>query len=323
MLTRRQAALVGLTGFAARDGWAQPAFPSRPITLVMPFAAGGGSDFVSRVVAAGLSARLRQPITIDNRGGAGGNIGFAAGARAAPDGYTLTTLTQNIAANPHLYANMPFDPLKDFHPLSIMTEVSSVMIVRSSLPIRSVPELIAYAQANPGKLSAGNGGLGGQTHLTIAYLCSLAGIDITQVSYRGEGPVLNDLLGGQLGLTVQGFGGLDIKEHLLSGALRAIAVTSAQRSPLLPDVPTVAESLPGFVIVGWYGLAAPAATPAHITGLLGDALRATLREPEISTRLSERGLRVVANDSNAFMAIIRADHERYGKLIAGAGIKPQ
>jgi tripartite-type tricarboxylate transporter receptor subunit TctC len=314
---------AGCATLATGAAPAQQVYPSRPINLIMPFAAGGGSDFVSRVVAARLSARLGQPITVDNRGGAGGNIGFAAGARAAPDGYTLTTLTQNITVNPHIYRDMPLDPLRDFQPLSIMTEVASVIVVNARLPIRTIPELIAYAKERPGKLNAGNGGLGGQTHLTIELLCRQAGIEITQVSYRGEGPVLNDVLSGQLGMTVQGFGGLDIEGYLRSGTLRAIAVTSARRAPLLPDVPTVGESVPGFVIVGWYGLAVPAATPAPIVQRLGDELRAALRDPEVGTRLTQRGLPVVANGSEEFMAIIRADYENYRKLIADAGIGPQ
>jgi tripartite-type tricarboxylate transporter receptor subunit TctC len=323
MLTRRGVMAAGCATLATGTARAQQVYPSRPINLIMPFAAGGGSDFVSRVVAARLSARLGQPITVDNRGGAGGNIGFAAGARAAPDGYTLTTLTQNITVNPHIYREMPLDPLRDFQPLSIMTEVASVIVVNARLPIRTIPELIAYAKERPGKLNAGNGGLGGQTHLTIELLCRQAGIEITQVSYRGEGPVLNDVLSGQLGMTVQGFGGLDIEGHLRSGTLRAIAVTSARRAPLLPDVPTVGESVPGFVIVGWYGLAVPAATPAPIVQRLGDELRAALRDPEVEARLTQRGLPVVANSSEEFMAIIRADYEKYRKLIADAGIRPQ
>jgi tripartite-type tricarboxylate transporter receptor subunit TctC len=323
MITRRHALVSGAAVLAARGAAAQGAFPNRPITLIMPFAAGGGSDFVTRVVAQGLSARLGQPITVENRGGAGGNIGFAAGARAAPDGYTMVTLTQNITVNPHIYKDMPFDPLKDFAPLSIMTEVASVLVVRSALPVRSVPELIAYGKANPARLNAGNGGLGGQTHLTLELLARQAGIEINQVSYRGEGPVLNDMLGGQLDLTVQGLGGLDIASHLQSGALRALAVTSSRRSPLLPEVPTVAESIPGFVVVGWYGLAVPAATPAPIVRMLGDALRATLQAPEVSQRLTSRGLPVVANTGEEFTAVIRADHQKYGKLTADAGISPQ
>jgi tripartite-type tricarboxylate transporter receptor subunit TctC len=325
MIGRRQLAALGAAALAAsgRRAAAQPAWPSRPITLVMPFAAGGGSDFVSRIVAQGLSARLGQPIAVDNRGGAGGNIGFAAGARAAPDGYTLTTITQNITVNPHMYRDMPFDPVRDFQPVTVMTEVGSVLVVSSRIPVRTLPELIEYARANPRALTAGNGGIGGQAMLSIALLASMAGIEITQVTYRGEGPVMNDLLAGQVQLTVQGFGGLDIEGHLRSGALRAIAVTSERRSPLLPDVPTIAETIPGFRIVGWYGIAVPASTPRPILQRLHDEIRAVLAEPEVARRLTARGLVLGDHTPEAFAAVIRDDLERYRQIIVAAGIQPQ
>jgi tripartite-type tricarboxylate transporter receptor subunit TctC len=324
MIGRRQLAALGAAALAVpgQRAAAQPAWPSRPITLIMPFAAGGGSDFVSRLVAQGLSARLGQPIAVENRGGAGGNIGFAAGARAAPDGYTLTTITQNITVNPHMYRDLPFDPVQDFQPVTIMTEVGSVLVVNARLPVRTLPELIDYARANPRAVTAGNGGIGGQAMLSIELLASMAGIEITQVTYRGEGPVMNDLLAGQVQLTVQGFGGLDIEGHLRSGALRAIAVTSGRRSPLLPDVPTIAETVPGFRIVGWYGIAVPPRTPQPIVQRLHDEIRAVLAEPEVAQRLTSRGLVLGKHTPEAFAAVIRADLERYGQIIGAAGIRP-
>jgi tripartite-type tricarboxylate transporter receptor subunit TctC len=324
MVTRRQfataAAAAALGGSRAA---AQGAWPNRPITVIMPFAAGGGSDFVTRVVMQRLSARLGQPITVDNRGGAGGNIGFAAGARAAPDGYTLTTVTQNITVNPHMYRDMPFDPVRDFQPVTILTEVGSALVVNARVPVRDVRELIAYARANPSGITGGNGGIGGQAQLSMDLLASMAGIQITQATYRGEGPVMNDLLANQVQITVQGFGGLDIDSHLRSGALRAIAVTSDIRSPALPEVPTIAETLPGFRIVGWYGIAVPAATPRPIVQRLHDEIRAVLAEPETAARLTSRGLVVGNHTPEEFSAVIRADLERYRQIIASAGIQPQ
>ena len=324
MLTRRQLAAGAATLLAApRMASAQAPWPNRPLTLVNAFAAGGGSDFVTRIVAQRLAVRLGQPVTVENRGGAGGNIGFAAGARAAADGYTITNTTQNITVNPFMYREMPFDPVRDFQHVTIMTEVGSVLVVNSRVPARTLPELIEYAKTNPRGLTAGNGGIGGQAMLTIELLASMAGIRIEQATYRGEGPVMNDLLAGQVQLTVQGFGGLDIEGHLRSGALRAIAVTSDRRSPLLPDVPTIAETLPGFRIVGWYGLSVPAATPRPIVQRLHDETRAVLAEPEVAQRLTSRGLVLGNHTPEQFTQVVRDDLERYRQVIAGAGIQPQ
>jgi tripartite-type tricarboxylate transporter receptor subunit TctC len=324
MLTRRQIAAGAATLLAVpRMASAQAPWPNRPLTLVNAFAAGGGSDFVTRIVAQRLAVRLGQPVTVENRGGAGGNIGFAAGARAAADGYTITNTTQNITVNPYMYREMPFDPVRDFQHVTIMTEVGSVLVVNSRVPARTLPELIEYAKTNPRGLTAGNGGIGGQAMLTIELLASMAGIRIEQATYRGEGPVMNDLLAGQVQLTVQGFGGLDIEGHLRSGALRAIAVTSDRRSPLLPDVPTIAETLPGFRIVGWYGLSVPAATPRPIVQRLHDETRAVLAEPEVAQRLTSRGLVLGSHTPEQFTQVVRDDLERYRQIIAGAGIQPQ
>lgn len=324
MLRRRQLAAGAATLLAApRMASAQAPWPNRPLTLVNAFAAGGGSDFVTRIVAQRLAVRLGQPVTVENRGGAGGNIGFAAGARAAADGYTITNTTQNITVNPYMYREMPFDPVRDFQHVTIMTEVGSVLVVNSRVPARTLSELIEYAKTNPRGLTAGNGGIGGQAMLTIELLASMAGIRIEQATYRGEGPVMNDLLAGQVQLTVQGFGGLDIEGHLRSGALRAIAVTSDRRSPLLPDVPTIAETLPGFRIVGWYGLSVPAATPRPIVQRLHDETRAVLAEPEVAQRLTSRGLVLGNHTPEQFTQVVRDDLERYRQIIAGAGIQPQ
>jgi tripartite-type tricarboxylate transporter receptor subunit TctC len=198
-----------------------------------------------------------------------------------------------------------------------------VLVVNSRVPARTLPELIEYARTNPRGLTAGNGGIGGQAMLSIELLASMAGIRIEQATYRGEGPVMNDLLAGQVQLTVQGFGGLDIEGHLRSGALRAIAVTSDRRSPLLPDVPTIAETLPGFRIVGWYGLSLPAATPRPIVQRLHDETRAVLAEPEVAQRLTSRGLVLGNHTPEQFTQVVRDDLERYRRIIAGAGIQPQ
>jgi tripartite-type tricarboxylate transporter receptor subunit TctC len=325
MVTRRTM-LAGASAAPLLASWgarAQAPWPNRPVTVINAFAAGGGSDFVTRIVAQRLSARLGQPFTVENRGGAGGNIGFGAGARAAPDGYTITNITQNITVNPYMYREMPYDPARDFAPVTVLTEVGSVLVVNSRVPARTLPELIAFAKSNERGLTAGNGGIGGQAMLSIELLASMAGIRITQATYRGEGPVMNDLLANQVQMTVQGFGGLDIDGHLRSGALRAIAVTSDRRSPLLPDVPTIAETLPGFRIVGWYGFALPAATPRPIVQRVYEETRAVLAEPEIAQRFTSRGLVVGDHTPEQFAQVIRDDLDRYRQIIASAGIQPQ
>lgn len=313
--------LAGAAGLAmARP--ARAAWPERQITLIVPFPAGGGSDIVSRIVARRLADRLGQPIVIDNRTGAGGIIGFQAGGRAAPDGYTLTTMTQNISSNPHLYRDNSFDARAAFRLLSLMTKVYSVLVVNPRrVPFRSVAEVIAYAKQNPERLVAGNGGVAGNGHMAMELLNSLAGIEIRQIPYRGEGPMLNDLIGGQFDLAFHSSAGL--QQHIDTGSLRALAVSESSRRPAFPNLPTVGETVPGYQMNGWWGLAVPVATPDAIAERLVTEIHATLALPDVRADLAARGFEAIANTPAEFSALAEEDFHRYGRLVTDRRITAQ
>jgi len=294
-------------------------FPTKPIKIIVPFAAGGGSDTVTRIVASRLADRLGQPVTIENRGGAGGNLGMDAGAHAPADGYTLTVITQNLAVNPHLYKNLGYDPLKDFKPIALINRFYQIVVVNPALPAHTLAELIALAKAKPGALTAGNGGVGGTAQMDIDLLCAMAGINIVQVPYRGEAPVMTDVIGGQLNMTISSFVGVD--QLIQSGKVRALAVTSPKRAVQFPDIPTVADTVPGYEMDGWYGIAAPAGLPDEIAARLEKEIVAIVKEPEITKTLIERGFDPAGLPAAEFAAVIKSDYEKYGKLIRERGIK--
>jgi len=318
-LFARAVAVLGFTLVFPLIAFAQN-YPTKPITLIVPFAAGGGSDLVSRLIAKHLSERIGQTVVIENRGGAGGNIGMNAGSRAPADGYTLTVLTQNITVNPHMYKEMPFDPLNGFQLVTNMVKYASMLVSFPGLPAKTVGELIAYGKANPNALTGGHGGIGGQAHLGMVMLAKMAGINITFVSYRGEGPVLVDLLTGRTQLTVQSIGGLG--DHVRSGKLRALGVTSTTRSLLYPDIPAVAETVPGYELTGWYGVGAPVGTPIPIVNRLRDEIRAVLEMPEVRKDLIARGFEPLGDTPAEFKKQLQADYDRMKTLIQEAGIKP-
>jgi tripartite-type tricarboxylate transporter receptor subunit TctC len=319
--------LGALAGAAAAVPLAWPrmaraAWPERQITLIVPFPAGGGSDIVSRIVARRLAERLGQPIVIDNRTGAGGIIGFQLGARAAPDGYTMTTLTQNISSNPHLYREVAFDGRAAFRLLSLMTTVYSVLLVNPRrVPFRSLQEVIAFARANPGQLAAGNGGIAGNGHMAMELLNSAAGVEIRQIPYRGEGPMLNDLIAGQFDIAFHSSAGL--RQHIDNGSLRALAVSVPRRMPGFPDVPSVSEVLPGYQYSGWWGLGVPAATPDAIAGRLVAEIHATLAMPEVRADLAARGFDATPATPTEFRELADRDYQLYERLVADRRITAQ
>jgi tripartite-type tricarboxylate transporter receptor subunit TctC len=318
---RAYAAFLAVAGAVLAGTLAAQAqsYPSKPIKIIVPFAAGGGSDAVTRIVASKLTERLGQPIAVENRGGAGGNLGMEAGSRAAPDGYTLTVVTQNLVVNPHLYKNLSFDPLKDFKPVALMNRFYQIVVVNPQVPARTLAELIALAKARPGYLSAGNGGVGGTAQMDVDLLCAMAGLDIVQVPYRGEAPVMTDVIGGQLHMTISSFVGVD--QLIASGKIRALAVTSPKRAVQFPDIPTVADTVPGYEMDGWYGIAVPAQTPDEVVRRLESEITAIIKDPQISQTLIERGFEPVGAPAADFARIIKADHDKYGKLIRERGIK--
>ena len=294
---------------------AQAAFPERPLTLIVPFPPGGGSDLVSRIVARRLGETLGQTIVIENRSGAGGIVGFQAGARAAPDGYTMTTMTQNISSNPHLYKSVSFDALGSFRLLSLMTKVHLVLLTNPRrVPFRTLREIIDFAKANPGRLVAGNGGVAGNGHMAMELLMSQVGIEIRQIPYRGEGPMLNDLIGGQFDLAFQSSVGL--RQHIDNGTLRGIAVSDGARIPAFPELPPVGDTVPGFQYGGWWGLAVPAATPDEPANRLLAGIHAVLNDPATKTELTTRGFDPTPTSPAEFRRLADVDYRLYETLVA-------
>jgi tripartite-type tricarboxylate transporter receptor subunit TctC len=313
-LSRRLLGVLAAGSLAGRAE-AQGAFPSRPVTVIVAFPAGGGSDIVTRIVARRLADRLGQSVVVENRSGAGGILGFQAGARAAPDGYTITSVTQNISSNPHLYRDNSFDALGSLRLLSLMVKVHSVLLVNPRrVNFRTLEEIIAHAKANPGRLVAGNGGVAGNGHMAMELLMSQAGIEVRQIPYRGEGPMLNDLIGGQFDIAFHSAAGL--RQHVETGALRAIAVSNETRISAFPELPTVGETLPGYQYSGWWGLAVPAGTPDAIANRLAADIRATLSLPETRAELAARGFDAEPTTPEAFRAIAERDFRLYERLVA-------
>ncbi len=294
-------------------------YPSKPIRLVVPFPPGGAVDFYARAVQAPLSAELGQQVVVDNRAGASGMIGADNVAKAAPDGYTL--LLGNIAClatNVGLYATMPYDPTRDFTPIMHTVDVNYVLVVHPSLPVHSVAELIAYAKANPGKLSYGSAGSGSLPHLAGELFKSLTGIEMTHVPYKGGGPMVTDLVGGTVQLVIADQANL--MPFVKDGKLRALAVASPQRSALYPDLPTIAESgVPGFQATAWNGLAGPAGLPPDVVKRVHDAFAKVMAMPDVRKRLVAGGLDPVGDSPEAFGRFIRAEIATWTKVSRSVG----
>ena len=294
-------------------------YPSRPIRLVVPFTAGGGVDSVARLIAQSLSGPLGQQVVIDNRGGAGGVIGMEIVARAAPDGYTLLMSHVGFTAMPGLYPKLPFDPVKDFDGVVVVATGIYVLVVNPAVPLKSVGEIITYAKANPGKLAFASGGTGTTIHLAGELFMRAAGIDLLHVPYKGAAPALTDVIAGQVQMM---FGTATNTLPLAkAGKLRALAVTSAKRSALAPELPTVAENgLPGFDVVGWYGLAATAKTPKALVDKLNAESNRVIHSAELNERLRTQGLEPAGSTPEAASALIKTDVARWTKVIREAGI---
>jgi tripartite-type tricarboxylate transporter receptor subunit TctC len=296
------------------------AWPNRPITLFVPFAAGGPSDMFGRILARGLSAELGQQVVVENKGGMGGLVGVAAIAKAAPDGYAIgMNATGPSAIAPFMVPNMPFED-KDLALLTPIALVQMIVAVSSRLPVSSVAELIAYAKANPGKINYGSSGPGGISHLAAELFRSAASIDIVHVPYRGA--VFTDVIGGRVTMTLQNMG--SILPVVRQGQLRGLAVTSASRTPIMPDLPTLAESgLPGFEAISWFGLLAPAGTPPAVIAKLHQEAVRIVSHPDMREKLGLIGLDVVGDAPDAFAEIIRTDTLKWAKVIKEAGIKAE
>jgi tripartite-type tricarboxylate transporter receptor subunit TctC len=324
MTHTRRAALAGFAVLAcvpARSARAQ-AYPQRPITLVVPWAPGGSTDILARIVATHLYQAMGQPVVIENRTGASGNIGTASVARAAADGYTLLFNTMSVHTMNHaLFATMPFDGVKDFSPLTLLAYVTNTMVVHPSVPANSVAEFIAYAKANPGKIAYASSGPGSTNHLCAALLAKMAGIEMLHVPYRGGAPAVADTVGGQTQLFFTA--GTQSLEHVKAGKLKLLAVTEGKRSALLPDVPTVAETVPGYEMAVWYAAFAPAGLPKDVVARLNAEIARALFLPEVKSRMADIAVEVAASTPGELETMMRTDADRWGRIIKELGISVQ
>ena len=294
-------------------------FPTKPITIIVPFSAGGTTDILARIVGQGLTTELGQSDVVDNKPGAGGNIGGSLAAKAAADGYTLFMGTVGThAINQSLYKKMPFDPVKDFAPLSRVATVPNLLVAHPSQPFKTVKEMIAYAKANPGKITFGSPGSGASPHVSGELFKSMTGTDLLHIPYKGSAPAMTDLLGGQTSVMFDNMP--SAIQHVRSGKLRPIAVTTAKRSPELPDVPTIAEAgVPGYEATSWFGMFAPAGTPKPVLDKLHAALIKVLNQADVKKKIAEQGGDVVAETPAQFAAFIKAESVKWGKVVKESG----
>ena len=299
---------------------AQP-YPHKPVRLIMPFPPGGASDLIVRPVAQKLGERLGQQIVIDNRPGAGGNIAAEIAKNSAPDGYTLLfAASANFSINPSLYSRLPYDPVRDFSGVSMLTALSNLLVVHPTLAAHSVAELVALAKSRPGQLTYGSAGNGTTLHIAGELFRKRGGINVIHVPYKGGGPAQIDLLGGQLNFMFDSFS--PALPQVRAGKLRALAVTTLKRSPALPQVPTMAESgFPGFEISGWFGIAAPAGTPHPVVGRLSGEIQRIMQLPEIRERLAAQGIEPVGNSHDQFGAQIRTELAKWAKIVQESGAR--
>lgn len=297
-------------------------YPTKPARLIVPFAAGGATDFVARTVAVKLTEVLGQTVVVDNRGGAAGVIGMEVVAKSVPDGYTLVLGSNGpLAINPSLYPKLSYDVARDFAPVSMVTVLPFLLVVHPTLPVKNVKELVAVAKARPGELNYGSPGSGTTTHLATELLKSATGMRITHVAYKGVAAAATDLMSGQVQILSGDLSTL--LPHVKAGKMRPIAVTSARRSAALSDVPTIAESgVQGFEASGWMGLLAPAATPAHVLQKLNEGTAKALAAADTRNRLAALGGDVAATSPEQFASFIRIENAKWGKLIRALALKP-
>jgi len=301
----------------SRLGWATE-FPARPVRIVVGFAAGGGTDIIARLIGQWLSERLGKPFVIENRPGAGSNIATEAVVRARPDGYSLLLIGAPNSISATLYKNLSFDFMQDITPIASIAREPYVMVLNLSVKASTIPEFVALAKANPGKLNMASAGIGSGTHVSGELFKIMAGVNLVHVPYRGASPAITDLLGGQVQLFFSTMPACI--QHIRSGSLRALAVTTTKRSDALPDVPTVGEFLTGYEASGWYGIGAPKNTPAEIVERLNKEINAGLAEPKLITQLSEQGATAFANSPADFGRFIADETVKWGNVIRAANL---
>ena len=297
------------------------AYPDKPIRLVVPFAPGGGTDLIARTLGAGMSTELGQQVIIDNKPGAGTIIGTDAVAKSAPDGYTIVIASFAHAVNPSLMPKLPYAHDKAFTPITLIGRGPNVLVVRADSPFKSVADIVAAAKANPGKLNYASQGNGTSAHLAGELFTNLAKVDMVHVPYRGAGPAITDLLGGQVDMI---FGtAAAVSTMVDSGKLRALAVTTAQASAAFKGVPTVAATVPGYAVESWYGLYAPAGTPVDVIQKLNAAAKKAAHNPEFSKKVEQEGVAVIASDPAELDRFVKAEEQRWRKVVTENNIKPE
>jgi tripartite-type tricarboxylate transporter receptor subunit TctC len=296
-------------------------FPSKPVRILVPYPAGGGVDVLTRTLGEVVSKQWGQPVVVENRPGAGGVIASQAVVASPPDGYTLIMVASGHATNPLLYAKIPYDTFKDFTPVSLLASSPNILLVRMDSPFRTVGDVIAAAKAKPGGLSFAHAGTGTSTHLAGELLKSLARIDLNAIPYKGGAPSINDLLGGQIPMSFNN--GPESVGQLQAGTLRALAVTTAERAPFLPNVPSMAETVPGYDTGVWWGLLGPAGIPAEVLEKLTRDFVAALNTDAVKERLGKLGAQPIGSSSQEFETKIRADFEKWEPIIKAAGMKAE
>ncbi|HXQ08294.1 MAG TPA: tripartite tricarboxylate transporter substrate binding protein [Bradyrhizobium sp.] len=310
-------AMVAAGGVAS----AQSSFPSKPVHIFVPYAAGGGVDILARTLGDVVSRQWGQTVVVENRPGAGGVVASQALVASPPDGYTLIVVASGHATNPFLYPKIPYDTFKDFAPISLLALSPNILLVRADSPFKTLGDVIAQARAKPGSLSFGHAGTGTSTHLAGELLKNLARIDLNAIPYKGGAPSINDLLGGQIPMSFNN--GPESVGQLEAGTVRALAVTTASRAPFLPDVPSMAETVPGYDTEVWWGLLGPAGMPPDLVAKLSHDFVAALNMEAVKERLAKLGAAPIGSSPEQFDARIHADYKKWGPIIQAAGMKAE
>ncbi len=314
---------LGILCFATFSAHAQSiasTYPNKPIRIVIGFPPGGGIDIVARMMAPKLTEVLGQSVVIDNRPGANGVLGMDAVAKSAPDGYTIFLGTLgNLSVNPNFYPNLPFNVDKQFMALTQIASVPFLLVVNPALPVKTMAEFIAYAHANPGKLNYSSSGTGGLPHLAGELLSSMTGVDMVHIAYKGSAPSISDVISGQVQFTFEA--GAPLLPHVKSGRLRALASTGKERLGVLPDVPALGESLPGYLIVNWYGMVLPMGTPKEAVARLNTQIAKVLALPDIRERMLAMGTEPVSNSPEEFSLFIKSESQKWSKIIHDKNIR--
>jgi tripartite-type tricarboxylate transporter receptor subunit TctC len=313
--------LLSLVVAVACNVYAQP-YPSKPIRIVIPFPPGNTTDIMTRLIAPRMSERLGQPVIVENKPGASGMLGLEQVAKSPADGYTIACVQGgNMVVLPHTSKNIPYDPLKDFVPIAVSTTNYLAIVANPNAPFKTIGEMVAYAKANPGKLTVATNGEGGFPHLAFENLRTMGGFTYTHIPYKGSAAIATDVIGGQVMVGIDGITGMT--PHIKSGRLRLLATTGKERAALWPDTPAAAEDVPGYDSGGWFGYAAPAKTPREIILRLNEEINRAMRAPDVAGKLETAGLIIRTESPEFFADVLKADYEKYGRLVKAIGFVPQ